>query len=184
MTLFTRVGEKGEMREYMNKELTSSQVLTIIEAIGKSKEKLLSILLAIQDASGKNYVHEDWANIVANQLALPVSKVYDVLTFYEMFSTKPRGKYVIEICKSTPCYVTKSDAIAKIFADQLEINMGETTKDRLFTLLYTACVGACDIGPVAKISEEVYGDLSKNKIIEIIKKYRGYEYGKNSSAAY
>jgi NADH-quinone oxidoreductase subunit E len=168
----------------MCEELNSSQILTIIQEAGKSKEKLLSILLAIQQASGENHVHEDWARIVADQLELPISKVYDVLTFYAMFSTRPRGKYVIEICKSTPCYITKSDVIAKIFADQLEIKMGETTKDLLFTLLYTACVGACDIGPVAKIGEDVYGNLSEAKIIEIIKKYRGDIHGKNSTAAY
>ena len=168
----------------MCEELNSSQILTIIEGIGKSQEQLLSILHAIQHASGKNYVHEDWAKIVAEQLNLPVSKVYDVLTFYAMFSTRPRGKYVIEICKSTPCYITKSDEVAKIFGDQLGIKIGETTKDHLFTLLYTACVGACDIGPVAKIGENVYGDLSKVKIIEIIKKYRGDKYGKNSTVTY
>jgi NADH-quinone oxidoreductase subunit E len=168
----------------MCEELNLSQILMIIEDIGNSKEQLLSILLAIQHASGKNYIHEDWAKIVADQLELPLSKVYDVLTFYAMFSTRPRGKYLIEICKSTPCYITKSDTIAKIFADQLEIKIGETTKDQLFTLLYTACVGACDIGPVAKIGEDVYGDLSEAKIIEIIKKYRGDIYGKNSTTAY
>ncbi|MDF2634653.1 MAG: hypothetical protein K0R78_1527 [Pelosinus sp.] len=154
-------------------ELNSSQILTIIEGIGKSKEKLLLILLAIQNASGKNSVEEEWAKIVASELNLPLSKVYDVLTFYAMFSTEPRGKYVIEICKSTPCYINKSDAIAKIFEEQLGIKVGETTKDQQFTLLYTACVGACDIGPVAKIGEDVYGDLTQTKIIDIIRKYQG-----------
>lgn len=154
-------------------ELNVSEILAIIEENGKSKEQLLPILLAIQNASGKNYVHEKWAQIVATQLELPLTKVYDVLTFYSMFSTAPRGKYVIEICKSTPCYVSKSDVIARMFENELGVKLGETTPDTLFTLLYTACVGACDIGPVAKIGEDVYGNLTEQKIADLIKTYRG-----------
>lgn len=157
----------------MPNELDSSRILAIIEEKGKSKEHLLAILLAIQNASGKNYVQEEWAKIVATELNVSPSMVYDVLTFYSMFSTKPRGKHVIEICKSTPCYISKSDVIAKIFEEHLGIKVGETTKDQQFTLLYTACVGACDIGPVAKIGEEIYGDLTEDKINSIIIKYQG-----------
>ncbi|AIF50939.1 NAD(P)H-dependent oxidoreductase subunit E [Pelosinus sp. UFO1] len=157
----------------MPNELDSSRILAIVEEKGKSKEHLLSILLAIQNASGKNYVQEEWAKIVATELNLSFSMVYDVLTFYSMFSTKPRGRHVIEICKSTPCYISKSDVIAKIFEKHLGIKVGETTKDQQFTLLYTACVGACDVGPVAKIGEEIYGDLTEDKINSIIIKYQG-----------
>ena len=163
---------KGD-EKIMSEELNSSQIIRIIEDIGKSQEQLLSILLAIQNASGKNYVEEEWAQIVAMELNLSLSKVYDVLTFYAMFSTKPQGKYVIEICNSTPCYINKSEKIAKIFENQLGIKLGETTKDNQFTLLYTACVGACDIGPVAKIGKDVYGDLTPDKINDIIRKYQG-----------
>ena len=157
----------------MPNELDSSRILAIVEEKGKSKEHLLSILLAIQNESGKNYVQEEWAKIVATELNLSLSMVYDVLTFYSMFSTKPRGRHVIEICKSTPCYISKSDVIAKIFEKHLGIKVGETTQDQQFTLLYTACVGACDVGPVAKIGEEVYGDLTEDKINSIIIKYQG-----------
>ena len=156
----------------MPTELSSSRILAIVEEKGKSKEQLLAILLTIQKESGENYVHEKWVQIVANELDLSLGTVYDVLTFYSMFSTVPRGKYLIEVCKSTPCYVSKSDVIAKIFENELGIKIGETTKDNLFTLLYTSCVGACDIGPVAKIGEDVYGDLDQQKIIEIIRTYR------------
>lgn len=149
------------------------QVLEIINKYGKAKEQLLSILLDIQEASGENYVAEEWAEVVARELELPISKVHDVLTFYAMFSIKPRGKYVIEICKSTPCHVSKADVIVKMFEDELGIKLGESTPDNLFTLLHTSCVGACDIGPVAKIGDEVYGNLSAEKVAEIVKSYRG-----------
>jgi len=157
----------------MCKKLNHLQIITIIEAHGKSKEGLLSILLEIQKASEENYVHEQWAKLVAEQLELPVSKVYEVLTFYAMFSTKPRGKYVIEVCKSTPCHISKSDSIVKILEKELGIKIGDTTEDKMFTLLYTHCVGACDIGPVLKIGEDVYGNLTVDKITDLINAYRG-----------
>ncbi|MBP2663394.1 MAG: hndA, partial [Firmicutes bacterium] len=74
------------------------QVLAIINKYNKQREQLLSILLDIQCASGENYVAEEWAEVVARELELPISKVHDVLTFYAMFSIEPQGKYVIEIC--------------------------------------------------------------------------------------
>ncbi|WP_371362176.1 NAD(P)H-dependent oxidoreductase subunit E [Sporomusa rhizae] len=149
------------------------QVLAIINRYGKAKEQLLSILLDIQATSGENYVAEEWAEIVASQLGLPISKVHDVLTFYAMFNISQKGKYVIEICKSTPCHVTKADAVVAMFEEALGIKLGETTPDNLFTLMHTSCVGACDIGPVAKIGDEVYGNLTAAKVAEIVTSYRG-----------
>jgi len=149
------------------------QVIAIINKYNKEKEQLLSILLDIQCASGENYVAEEWAEVVAKELELPISKVHDVLTFYAMFSIKPQGKYVIEICKSTPCHITKADAVVKMFEEVLGVGLGQTTPDKLFTLMHTNCVGACDIGPVAKIGEEVYGNLTAAKVAEIVTSYRG-----------
>ncbi len=115
---------------------------------------------------------EQWAKIVAEELQLPLTHVFDVLNFYAMFSVKPRGRHVVEICRSAPCYVSKAQKAAALFEKELGIKMGETTPDKLFTLLYTSCVGACDIGPVAKIGDEVYGSLSADKVREIIGHYR------------
>ena len=152
--------------------LNKEQVLEIIQNKGKAKEKLLSILLAIQEVSGRNYVDKEWAKLVAVELGIPLTKVYDVLTFYAMFSTKPRGKYVIEICNSAPCHVSKSSLVVQMFTEELGIKMGETTSDNLFTLQYTSCFGACDLAPAVKIGAKVYGHLTGEKVAEIIKTYR------------
>ncbi len=168
----TKVQRKGEIN-CMYEHLMKERVLKIIEDNNNEQERLLSILLEIQNASGSNHVAEEWAQIVSSQLNIPLTKVFDVLTFYAMFSTTPRGKYVIEICKSTPCHVTKADAVVAMFEEELGLKIGETTPDNQFTLLYTACVGACDIGPVAKIGEEVYGNLNREKIANICNTYRG-----------
>ncbi len=157
----------------MSNQLTAGQVRDIISSYNAEKEKLLSILLDIQEASGKNYIAEEWARVVSDELDIPLVKIYDVITFYAMLSEEPRGKYIIEICKSTPCHVLERGRITDIFEDLLNIKMGETTPDGMFTLQYTACVGACDIGPVAKIGNTVYGNLNREKIVEIINSYRG-----------
>jgi len=159
------------VKDFMN-ELRKEQVLKIIKEKGAVKENMLAILLAIQEASGRNYVHREWAKWVAEALGLPLSKVYDVLTFYAMFSTKPRGKFLLEICNSAPCHVAKSAVVVQMFTEELGIKMGETTADNLFTLQYTSCVGACDIGPVVKIGEKVYGHLTAAKVTQIIQTYR------------
>ena len=153
-------------------ELQKEQVRAIIKQQGKTKEKLLSILLAIQEASGCNYVDKKWAKLVAVELDIPLTKVYDVLTFYEMFSIKPRGKYLIEICQSAPCHVVQANSVGQMFMEELGIKMGETTWDNLFTLQYTSCFGACDLAPVAKIGDKVYGHLTREKVAQIIKNYR------------
>ena len=157
----------------MSCKLKKEQVQKIIKSKGKEKEQLLTILLEIQQASGRNYVDKEWARIVADELGLPLTKVFDVLTFYAMFSTEPRGKNVIEICKSAPCHVANGRAVVQMFEEQLGIKMGETTADHLFTLQYTSCIGACDLAPAVKIGDQVYGKLTSAKVAEIIKSYRG-----------
>ena len=112
----------------MSGELKKEQILKIIQEKGQAPENLLAILLTIQEASGRNYINKDWAKIVALELELPLTKVYDILTFHAMFSIEPRGKYVLEICHSAPCRVSKSEQVVQMFTEELGIKMGETTK--------------------------------------------------------
>lgn len=156
----------------MKQFLTKQDVQTIVERNGKKQESLIAILLEIQEASGKNYISKENADIVAKELDISISAVYDVLTFYAMFSTKPRGKYVIELCKSAACHVNDSKKAVKLFEEALKIKMGETTKDGMFTLQYTSCIGACNVSPSMKIGEKVYGNLDEHKIKDILDLYR------------
>ena len=155
------------------KELTEDQVLKIIGGYGNNPQQLIAILLDIQaaeaGASGRNYVEQRWAELASGVLDVPLSKIYDVLTFYAMFSTKPRGEFVIEICQSTPCHFTKAEEVLGWFEAATGIRAGETTPDGRFSLQRTSCVGACDIGPVAKIGDDVFGNLTEEKIKAIVK---------------
>lgn len=152
--------------------LTERAVKEIMGKYNNDPQQLIAVLLDIQAASGSNYVDEKWAALASDVLGVPLSKIYDVITFYAMFSTKPRGEYVIEICRSTPCHFTKADEVVGWFEGAVGVKMGETTPDGKFTLSRTSCVGACDMGPVAKIGDEVYGNLTSEKVNTLVKAYR------------
>jgi len=149
-------------------ELTDDLVIGIMDKYGNDPQQLIAVLLDIQDASGKNCVEQKWADLVSSVLNVPLSKVYDVLTFYAMFNTSSKGEYVIEICQSTPCHFSKADEVVKWFESAAEINIGQTSRDAKFSLLRTSCVGACDIGPVAKIGDHVFGNLTEEKVKAIV----------------
>lgn len=149
---------------------------TVVNAVltkyDNSKDKLVQILLDLQEGSGQNYIPREWLEEVSKKLDMPLTKVYDVATFYAMYNLEPKGRYVIEVCKSAPCRSRKAETIAQSLEKLLGVKMGETTGDGLFTLQHTSCFGACDISPAIKIGEKVYGNLNEDKLTEIIRSYR------------
>ncbi|MDR2350405.1 MAG: NAD(P)H-dependent oxidoreductase subunit E [Deltaproteobacteria bacterium] len=137
-------------------ELNECRIRAVLKEYGNDPQQLTAILLDIQELSGRNYVAEPWARQVAAELDVSLTRVYETLTFYGMFSTVPRGKHVIEVCRSTPCRFSGGPDLMAVFSEELGISPGQTTADGLFTLEETNCVGACDGAPVYKI-----GDVSK-----------------------
>jgi len=150
-------------------ELTKDRVLEIMNSYGNDPQQLIAILLDIQAASNRNYVEQRWAELASSVLNIPLSKIYDILTFYAMFSTKERGEFVIEICRSTPCHFTKAKEVGRWFEEAAGINIGETTKDGRVSLSRTNCVGACETGPAVKIGEHVFGNLTQEKVKTLVK---------------
>ncbi|HRR98603.1 MAG TPA: NADH-quinone oxidoreductase subunit NuoE, partial [Candidatus Syntrophosphaera sp.] len=136
------------------------------------KDNLLYILHDIQDHHPQHYISEEAVQVVAEYLNIPTNHIYGVLTFYTMYSTKPRGKNIIRLCESPPCYVKGSTNILRKLKMLLGVNTGETTKDGMFTLELCACLGVCGNAPVMMINEDVYGDLTEEKVEEIIDKIR------------
>ena len=148
------------------------QLTKIIEKHGKSPENLIKILLEYQSSNGKNFISKDEVKTVAKELGITESRVYSVITFYSLFSTKPRGKYIIQVCRDVPCYVNGAGNVVKELEDILGVKMGETTKDGVFTLEYSSCLGCCDQAPALRIGKETYGKLDREKITQIISSYR------------
>lgn len=137
-----------------------------------TKDNLIYILHDIQDNDPHNYVSEEAVQSVSEYLKVPVNHIYGVLTFYTMYSTKPRGKNVIRLCESPPCFVKGCDNILNRLKKILGVEAGETTTDGLFTLELCACLGLCGNAPVMMINEEFYGDLTEDKAETIIKSIR------------
>lgn len=145
----------------------------IFKKYAPTKDNLIYILHEIQDQHPQHYISEDAVAAVATYLNVPTNHIFGVLTFYSMFSTKPRGKNIIRLCESPPCYLRGSDNILRKLISLLNIEPGETTKDGLFTLEFTACLGVCGNAPVMMINEDMYGDLTEDRVEDIISKIRG-----------
>lgn len=139
-----------------------------MEQYGNDPQQLIAILLDIQAASGRNYVDRKWAELASGVLEIPLSKIYDVLTFYAMFSIEPRGEYVIEICESASCHISKAQQLLQWFEAAAQIRLGQTSADGKITLTRTSCIGACDKGPAVKIGDAVFGSLTEEKVIELV----------------
>ena len=144
----------------------------IIQQYDPSPENLLSILHDLQDANQRHYLTEQDLQAAAAYLRLPFSFVEGVATFYTMFSLTPRGKYIIRICESPPCHLMGSTTIAQELMKLLGIQFGETTGDELFTLEMSSCLGVCGVAPAMMINDEVYGNLTPHRILEILEEKR------------
>lgn len=131
--------------------------------------ELINILHAAQGIFG--YLPREVQEIVAHQLNIPVSRVYGVVTFYSFFTMTPKGKYPISVCLGTACYVRGAESVLDEFQKLLEIKIGQTTPDGLFSLDCLRCVGACGLAPVVTIGGKVYGRLTAEKVRDILAEY-------------
>lgn len=114
---------------------------------------------------------EDVAAVIAREMGLSQNHVYSFVTFYEYLSVKPHGKYTIRMCSSAPCHVRGAKEVMSTITEMLGINIGETTPDNRFTVEICPCLGICDISPVVMINDAIYGDLTPEKAISLIKRY-------------
>jgi NADH:ubiquinone oxidoreductase subunit E len=144
----------------------------ILKRFEPKRENLISLLHALQRSNAENYLKEEDLKLAANYLSLPFSYVLSVATFYSMFSLKPRGKYVIRICESPPCQLVGAESIVDTVKEFLGINVGETTADGLFTLELSSCLGVCGVAPAMMINEEVYGNLTPEKVRSVLNDLR------------
>jgi len=160
-----------EIEEYED-ELESG-VENILNEYRCEKNSLISILLDIQ--AEYNYLPKDALVTVANKLNIRLIDVYSVATFYKVFSLKPRGKYIINVCVGTACHVRGGRRIVEKIKKRLNIEVGETTEDMLFTLETVRCLGACALGPVMVVNGEYHGQLNAKKADVILQKYAAQE---------
>jgi len=137
-----------------------------LATFSKERGMLIPILQMIQDTLA--YLPPEVITIVADYLDLTESDVYGVATFYNQFRFNPPGKNPIKVCLGTACHVKGGDIILENFERKLEIEEGETTSDREFSIERVACVGCCAIAPVALVGETVHGNMAPSKVEGLI----------------
>lgn len=158
-TFNIKENEKGfiELKEYIN-------------SIKNSQGILMQTLHKAQVIFG--YLPIEVQKFISEETNIPLAEVYGVATFYTQFSINPKGKHLIRVCLGTACYVRNSQAVLDKIAETLNIKVGQTTEDNLFTLEATRCLGCCGLAPVMMIDDEVYGKMEPKKVPEIIDSYR------------
>lgn len=146
------------------------QLRAVIAEKKALRNPLIEILRTAQEIFG--YLPLEVQEFIAHEMDLPASKIYGVVTFYNFFSMKPRGKYTLNVCMGTACYVKGAPKLVQMITDELKTGMGETTADGRFTLTAVRCVGACSLAPVFVIGEDTFGRIdTKDKLVEILKRY-------------
>ena len=136
---------------------------------GRNRESLLPILQGI--ITEERYISDAAMTEVARELDMSAALVYGTATFYSFLDTKPRGKYVIRICRTITCDMKGKKQMLKTIEDLLKIKVGETTKDNKFTLLETNCLGWCHKGPAMLINDDAFTELTEEKVSDIIGDY-------------
>ncbi|MGD1820031.1 MAG: NAD(P)H-dependent oxidoreductase subunit E [Pleomorphochaeta sp.] len=144
----------------------------LIEFINQWRNKpgnLIMVLHRVQSEYG--YVSRESAEEVSNMLDIPFAKVWGVLTFYHFFKLTKPGKFNIQVCMGTACYLKGGDAIIEELSQVLDLEVGGITDDEKFSLEAVRCIGCCGLAPVMTVGGEVFGKVTKNQIPGILKKF-------------
>jgi len=152
---------------------TTQRVKPVEEVIAKypkSRENLISILQEVQAEYG--YLSRDSINRISDYMNLPSSKIFGVATFYNQFKLKAPGRIQISMCRGTACHVKGSLNLLDTCRQILGIQVGETSKDGLFSIETVACLGCCSIAPAMMVNGRFFGRLDKKKVEYLLDTWR------------
>lgn len=144
----------------------------ILSKFEPKMDNLLNILHEVQYHSNHSYISPQAISQIAKYLNTTKAAIYGVVEYYSMFSSRPRGKHVIRLCKSPICRMQKGQDMLNAIQKKLSIHTGGTTKDELFTLELSECLGHCDKAPVMMIDGDLYTQLTEAKIESILQSYK------------
>ena len=145
------------------------QLLKVIAAHKGQKGALMPVLQQAQEIYG--YLPIEVQQIISDEMQIPMSKIFGVVTFYSFYTLQPKGKYKISVCLGTACYVKGSGQVYDKLQQVLGIGGGECTPDGKFSLEACRCVGACGLAPVMMINDDVHGRLTPDSVEGILAKY-------------
>ncbi len=154
----------------------STIVSEAIEKHGAKRDAFIPILSEINHALG--YIPAEAIQEVREQLQeqdehtyVSKGQLFGLASFYDMLSTKPRGRHVIKFCENAPCHVVGGKAVWDSLCETLDLQNGETTPDKKWTLVTTSCLGLCSVGPVVLIDDDMYGNVDPDQIGDILARY-------------
>lgn len=164
-------------RQEITEEALDSIVQAAVNHHGDTRDAIIPILQEINQACG--YIPGEalgkirrLINAPEEGLFLADSHLYAIASFYQMFSLQPTGRHVIRFCESAPCHVVGGRGVIQALQDWLHIQPGETTPDQRWTLLQTSCLGLCAVGPVFMVDDDIYGNVTPDRVAAILFKYR------------
>lgn len=155
----------SEMIEEMTPELKA-----FVEEWKSKPGNLIMVLHRVQQTYG--FIPRNIAIQVSEMLGIPLAKIYGVVTFYNFFRLQKAGKYNIQVCLGTACYLRGGDDLMKELERQLGVGVNTTTPDGLFSVEAVRCLGCCGLAPVLVVNGEVHGKLATKDIAGVIEKYR------------
>ena len=141
----------------------------VIESYRDKEGSLIMVLHAAQQIYG--YLPLELQRFIADQLGLPLSEVYGVVSFYSFFSTTERGAHTLRVCLGTACYVRGGKKLVEALEEKLQVKVGGTTADKRFTFEIARCIGACGLAPALMIDDDVFKQVSPAKLDGLLAQY-------------
>lgn len=144
----------------------ADEIEKLVNEYGSNRSSLLTILHEIQKKH--RYVSDYAQQEIARRLDIHPVEVYSVISFYAFLNAEPKGRNIVRICKTISCEMKGKIALEKAIERELGIKIGETTKDKKFTVEYANCLGLCDVAPAMSINDRVYTHLTPEKAIQLL----------------
>jgi NADH-quinone oxidoreductase subunit E len=142
---------------------------TILQKHPKDPSSIIQVMLDIQNEL--YYLPRDVIEHISEYLQVPLSRTYNLATFYKAFSLKPKGKFPIAVCTGTACHVQGAVKILEQIERELKIKEGETTADKKFSVETVRCLGCCGLAPVVTVGKNLHGKVPTSKVSKILKQY-------------
>jgi NADH-quinone oxidoreductase subunit E len=151
-------------------QLVLEAVHKAVENHGTTRNELIPILSEVNRSLG--YLPAQALEEISRMLRVPKSQMFSVATFYQMLSTKPHGKHVIQFCESAPCHVVGGRQVWQALQENLKLSAGETSPDGKWSLVTVSCLGVCAVGPVIIVDDDIYGNVEPAQIPAILARYQ------------
>jgi len=149
---------------------TLQQIRKIVEATNGQAGAPIRVLQQVQGLVG--YLPPEVLETISREMRIPLSELYGITSFYSFFSMVPKGKYVIQVCLGTSCYVKGAERLIKTLKHDFNLESGEITSDGKFSLETVRCLGCCGLSPVMAIREDVHRKVKPSQLKEILSSYR------------